>query len=216
MLASLLFPYDDDAPKLVPKWLDELAKENCVTLYEVDGDKYVEVANWLKHQKIDKPTASKLPGPREASRIFSKPRECSSEDLDLGPRTSIKDQDHSVATQRADEPPPPGPLDLKKELWSRGVAFLKTHSIAERDARHIIGRWRKSHGDLEVLNALAAAEGGAVSDPVPYVAAVLSGKEKLNGRGNSGQHGQSLASEVFGELYATGRARREISGGGVR
>src|SRR6478735_5662947 len=34
MLASLLFPYDDDAPKLIPKWLVELEQESCVIVYE--------------------------------------------------------------------------------------------------------------------------------------------------------------------------------------
>ncbi len=78
MLASLLYPYDDDARDLLPAWLDELEAEKCIKRYEVDGSQYLEVCNWLTHQKIDRPTPSKIPAPpqsiaspREPSRVSS-------------------------------------------------------------------------------------------------------------------------------------------------
>lgn len=73
MLASLLYPYDDDASGLISGWLDELQREGCVFRYEVDGAAYIEITNWLSHQKIDKPSESKLPSPREDSRKPAKP-----------------------------------------------------------------------------------------------------------------------------------------------
>lgn len=82
MLASLLFPYDDDAGSLIGGWLDELEREGCIARYSVDGGAYVEIRNWLNHQKIDKPSASKIPAnpgdsenPREDSRILPVGRE---------------------------------------------------------------------------------------------------------------------------------------------
>lgn len=75
MLASLLFPYDDDAPNLMGEWLDELDREGCIRRYVVNGNAYVDIPNWLEHQKIDKPSKSKLPAFDEASRIIAKPRE---------------------------------------------------------------------------------------------------------------------------------------------
>lgn len=63
MLASLLFPYDDDAKLLINGWLQELEREHCVTRYEVDGDAYLQINEWAKHQKIDRPSESKIPGP---------------------------------------------------------------------------------------------------------------------------------------------------------
>lgn len=68
MLASLLYPYDDDAPALIESWLRELEKVECIRRYEVDGTRYLEICNWQKHQKIDRPSASKLPAHPEASR----------------------------------------------------------------------------------------------------------------------------------------------------
>jgi hypothetical protein len=83
MLASLLYPYDDDAPKLIDAWIGELEGEGCIVRYQVDGATYLEIRNWLNHQRIDKPSVSKLPPFDESSRILAKPRESSTSDLDL-------------------------------------------------------------------------------------------------------------------------------------
>src|SRR6185312_1005274 len=71
MLASLLFPYDDDAPKHIPEWLMELEREKCVLMYHIDENIYLQIVKWADHQKIDHPTKSKLPAPPEPK----KPRE---------------------------------------------------------------------------------------------------------------------------------------------
>lgn len=76
ILASRLFPYDEDAFKLLPKWLEELKQKKCVKVYVVEGETYLCIPNWLKHQKIDRPTDSKLPAPEEADEL---PREDSRE-----------------------------------------------------------------------------------------------------------------------------------------
>jgi hypothetical protein len=88
MLASLLYPYDDDAKGNIDTWLAELETEHCIRRYEANGDSYIEVCNWLQHQKIDKPSKSKFPSFDDSSRIVANPREGSSEDQ--GSRT--KDQ----------------------------------------------------------------------------------------------------------------------------
>ena len=80
MLASLLFPYDDDAPGLIDGWIAELQKEACIERYAADGSTYIEITNWLNHQKIDKPSPSKIPAFVESSRILANSRECSSVD----------------------------------------------------------------------------------------------------------------------------------------
>jgi hypothetical protein len=78
MLASLLYPYDDDAKKHIDSWLGELDKVGCIQRYQVDGDSFLSINKWGVHQKIDKPTPSKLPTPPESSRILANPRESSS------------------------------------------------------------------------------------------------------------------------------------------
>jgi hypothetical protein len=89
MLASLLYPYDDDAKDMISAWLDELEQGNHIRRYEVDGSHYLEIVKWLDHQKIDKASKSKLPAFDDGSPI---PREDSANTPrslapDLGPST---------------------------------------------------------------------------------------------------------------------------------
>jgi hypothetical protein len=63
MLASLLYPYDDDAHGLIDRWLDELAGNGAIRRYEIRGAHYLEIAKWLEHQKIDRPSPSRIPAP---------------------------------------------------------------------------------------------------------------------------------------------------------
>lgn len=90
MLASLLFPYDDDAPAMIDSWMSELEEEGCVVRYQSGGSTYLQVLNWLNHQKIDKPSKSKIPDFDESSRILANPRESSS--LDQGSKDQGVDQ----------------------------------------------------------------------------------------------------------------------------
>lgn len=80
MLASLLYPYDDDANKRIDKWLEELHKERCITRYESGGNRYIQINEWLTHQKIDKPSPSKIAPPPTDSGEFANPREGSTAD----------------------------------------------------------------------------------------------------------------------------------------
>jgi hypothetical protein len=64
MLASLLYPYDDDAPALIDGWLAELERPDvgCIRRYDVDRTHYLVIQNFLEHQKIDHPTKSIVRG----------------------------------------------------------------------------------------------------------------------------------------------------------
>lgn len=89
MLASLLYPYDDDAKKLIERWLEELEQHSAIRRYEVDGSQYLEIVKWLDHQKIDRPSPSRLPAYREGE---PSPREESrASDADLVPSTCTLD-----------------------------------------------------------------------------------------------------------------------------
>jgi hypothetical protein len=65
-LAAQLYAADDDAPAALPAWFDALEGEGCIERYTVDEIAYLRIVNWRRHQKIDRPTASRLPpAPRE-------------------------------------------------------------------------------------------------------------------------------------------------------
>lgn len=107
MLASLLFPYDDDARKHIDAWLKELENENCITRYVIEGDSYLQITEWSVHQKIDKPSASKIPPPTESSRILANPRESSP--LDQG-----RDQGEDQGKDREGESRASAPRPAKR------------------------------------------------------------------------------------------------------
>lgn len=90
MLASLLFPYDIDAPKLIDKWINELVKQRCIIQYQIEDATYIQICKWLNHQKIDKPSKSKIQPPNEHSITFESIREDSL--LDQGEDQGSKDQ----------------------------------------------------------------------------------------------------------------------------
>jgi len=98
LLASRLFPYDDDAFKRLPSWIAELEKQGCIRIYVVDGESYLDLPKWANHQKIDKPSASKLPSfddVREDSREF--------ENNSLG--TGNGNREEEQGEDSADKPP---------------------------------------------------------------------------------------------------------------
>jgi hypothetical protein len=107
MLAGQLYPYDDDAAGLIETWLGELEAGDHVRRYTANGSTYLEVVKWQEHQKIDRPSKSRLPNPPEVSTSPREPswntrrslEEPSTTDLgpgtkDQGPRT----EDHGPTT----------------------------------------------------------------------------------------------------------------------
>jgi hypothetical protein len=170
MLASLLFPYDDDAPGLIDGWLNELEQERCIIRYEVDGTKYIQVTKWLEHQKIDRPSASRLPGPEGNSRALASPREPSPPDL--GPRT----MDHTEANASGAA----APVDeIRDTLWRQGLTWIAQQSDMDKsEVRSRLGKLCSQHGNGAVLEAVAAAQRDGVQFPLDWIT------KRLNGRAN--------------------------------
>ena len=151
MLASLLYPYDDDAPKLIDGWLDELERHDCVRRYQVDGASYLDIPNWLKHQKIDKPSASKIP---EFAAHSPKPRECSRKLVtDLGPRT--KDLGKDLDKEGDVSPPAAAPPAMPNDTDAAVEAF---NAVAEQAGWPRIQRM--TPGRLTALRARLRDSGG--------------------------------------------------------
>ena len=161
MLASLLYPYDDDAPVLIEGWLSELEAENCVRRYVIEGSTYLEIINWLKHQKIDHPSKSRLPPFDEASRLFAKP----SRDLapDLGPRTldlGPRIEDTACAV--------PSP---KKYEFESGIIRL-----SEKD----FGQWKESYSFLDLRAELLSLTDFAQKNHTKWFFALAGALAKRN------------------------------------
>lgn len=60
-----VFPLDNDLN--VENLIGELTKQGILLIYQVEDRAYLLVRNFVKHQKVDKRTESKLPAPPEVS-----------------------------------------------------------------------------------------------------------------------------------------------------
>lgn len=138
MLASLLFPYDDDAPNLISGWLDELEAQGCIARYTVAGDDYLEVCNWAAHQKIDRPSKSKFPTREDSRGLVERST------LDQGSRT--KDQGPGS------ESPPAEAVECAADRFADFWAAFD-HRVAKPDAERA---WRKAAKSPEISEAIIA------------------------------------------------------------
>jgi hypothetical protein len=69
-LKEQLYPFDDDAPLLLPVWIGELEPARCIELYRVGDVEYLRVRKWRQMQIIQRLTRSRLPaGPQESQEI---------------------------------------------------------------------------------------------------------------------------------------------------
>jgi hypothetical protein len=159
MLASLLYPYDDDARDLIDGWLDELEREGCIERYVVDGATYLQIRNWLKHQKIDKPTKSRLPPPDDSSRALAKAREDST--TDLGSR--IVDQD-----------PPSRTVAVATAAGGQADLVENSPAVSKAVAAVVAGKLFE-----DFWAAYAKRDGANPKEPAKkrFIAAVMSGED---------------------------------------
>lgn len=75
---------------------------------------------------------------------------------------------------------PPDPL---KQLFDVGVALLTSTGGTERQARSLIGKWRKARPDSEVLAGLIDCRTRAISNPVEWLEKRFSGTRYVSASG---------------------------------
>lgn len=175
MLASLLFPYDDDAPGLIDGWIAELEREHCIVRYEVEGSTFIQIVNWLLHQKIDKPSKSKIPEFDASSRILANPRERSSGDQ--GSR--IKDQGREAEPIGSDGQAVP---DTRSELWRAGKSLLSEQGMPIAQCGTFVGRLVKEHGEDVVVDAVRAAVVQRPADAASFLVGACRGRGRKGSR----------------------------------
>jgi hypothetical protein len=67
------------------------------------------------------------------------------------------------------------PVDKAKVTFGACLAYLVENGTDEKNARSVLAKWRKDHGDDAVQTAVDRARAAAVSKPVPYIQACLAG-----------------------------------------
>ncbi len=154
MLASLLFPYDNDAPELIDGWLFELEKEGCIIRYKADGQSYVQICKWLIHQKIDKPSKSKIPEFTEASRILANP---SLRIKDQGSKDQGEDKTSSTEPKAAQQT---SPVELVA-IVAIPLQDKTEFGISEEQ----IAEWSSAYPSVDVLQQLRNMRQWSIANP---------------------------------------------------
>lgn len=62
-----VFPADQQAPRKLHTWLEEIESKGIIVTYEVAGTPYIAFRHWRRHQKINRATPSVLPSPPDKS-----------------------------------------------------------------------------------------------------------------------------------------------------
>ena len=70
--------------------------------------------------------------------------------------------------------------DFSKQVFDRAVVFLGRHKVPEKQARALVGKWRKSHDDRAIFDAFAACSKAGAVDPVPWITARLGAAERVS------------------------------------
>lgn len=67
IVRGAVYPYDDDMTvAMIGEHLDVLAAAGRIHRYSVNGDDYIQITNWSRHQRVDKPSPSLLPPPPDS------------------------------------------------------------------------------------------------------------------------------------------------------
>jgi uncharacterized protein YdaU (DUF1376 family) len=64
-------------------------------------------------------------------------------------------------------------IDLGKVIFGPCLGYLRANGVADKNARSLLGSWRKQHGAGAVIDAVAEAQRQAVSEPVSWITAAL-------------------------------------------
>jgi hypothetical protein len=176
MLASLLYPYDGDAPGLIDAWLNELEGENHIRRYVIEDQTYLEIVKFQTHQKIDHPSKSKLPP-------FASPREDSTSPRGNSLRTKDQGRDQgeegNARETRAKTPPAPRSVPVAVSPGANGefaAAFWLQQQIG----------LAATAGDMQVLAqvVLFVARDMSFQEPMEAAEWLKSRASEAQGRGD--------------------------------
>jgi|GEM_PF-1275101 len=94
--------------------------------------------------------------------------------LPLPPRTKplpspSPSPDSEAKASGADAPP----VDMTKLAFDAGVRVMTASGMTESNARSLVGKWRKAHGDEAVFKVLGDCQRQSITEPASWIEAAL-------------------------------------------
>jgi len=195
--------------------LAEIEAAGSVRRHEIDGKAYGAVKNFAKFQRPKKPN-DLYPAPSEALAFAGHSSEPLPDEGNGVRKQFPTDGEKSPQMEegggnRSSEPigsgvsptDPATAIDVQKAIFDTGVSILTASGRNDREARSMLGRWRKQYSDSEVLTALSRCQVERPSEPVEWVTKALQTERKRqhgngNHRGGSTRAAAQLALERMG------------------
>jgi hypothetical protein len=73
-------------------------------------------------------------------------------------------------------------LDPERVIFDQGRRYLESCGLSDRDARSLLGKWRKALGDGDLINALGDAKRDNIQEPVAWMEGVIKQRAKKPAR----------------------------------
>lgn len=160
-IKAQIYPSDDITIADVERMIVELSSNGLLLIYTADGKELIWITGW-HHQKIDKPRASKLPGPFDEGSTTDRGKVAT--DL-KGSEGKGRDREDAAVAAIADP---------EKDLFARGKQVLG------KQAGGLISQLLTAK-QKNVAHARAAIETASTkSDPREYIGAVIRGPKAGN------------------------------------
>lgn len=80
---------------------------------------------------------------------------------------------------------PPEVIDPAKLIFDAGLQLLAEASVPERNARSLLGKWRREYGDEALIAALGSAKREGAIDPVSFIEGIFRGTANRTNRQNT-------------------------------
>lgn len=136
---------------------------------KIINDKAVEDASTLRGLRVERASAGHRGGIESGKSRAKALENKETAEAIASTREEKRREEYSVSKDTAADAPP----DPAKIAFSAGVQVLTSGGKSEAQARAIVGKWRKAHGDEAVIAALGKAQREGAVDPVAFCEGVF-------------------------------------------
>lgn len=151
LIRSRIYPYDEDVTNAdVARWVAELVAKGRLQTYVADGQQYLILTKWAKHQRIDNAAKSELPpppdpmSPQPAADLGDSPLE--------GNGREWKGMEGKGSVELAlVSPPATDPVVAVFEAWQQATGHHK--AVLDQKRRRRIVAALKTHPVEDLLDA---------------------------------------------------------------
>lgn len=191
-------------PSAVERFLVRLETEQMIERATGQGRTVITICNYAKYQDVEtqagQPTEQAPGQPSDSHRTTKEQGNQETKDI-----PSAKADGRGASEPMA--------LDFAKTIFRTGVEILKAGGHDDRQARSIIGRWKKSYSEGSVLAVLARCQIAQPEAPVEWITkALLVEQQRAAGRepAPQQQHPQRASvSEIGAEIAARKQRERQ-------